>query len=827
MSGTREAGSERSPERVPEQVEVAIVGGGVIGLSLAYHLGQLGARDVLLLERNALTSGTSWHAAGIVGPLRASLNLTRLSIYATELFARLEAETGQATGYRRTGGLWLAQTQDRLIELKRIAAMGEMTGLDARILAPGEVGERFSLLRTDDLAGALWVEEDGQVNPVDLCMAYARGARAAGVRIREQAQVAAIERRAQGGFAIALADGGRVEAAKVANCAGVWARQVGALAGVPVPVQAAEHMYVVSEPVAGLPAPCPVVRDLDAGIYLKEDAGKLVLGGFEPDAKPWDAAGANGDAPFLMLPEDWDHFEPFLAAGLARLPILERTGIQHFMNGPEGFTPDTRQVLGEAPGVPNFFVAAGFNSIGIVSSAGAGRALAEWIVAGAPPMDLWEVDLARFEPYAASRRFLAERVREAVGTQFDMHWPFKQPRTGRGAKRAPLHEAFAAQGAVFGAPAGWERPLWFATTPDEAEVRDSYGDQGWWPSAAREAAVLARNVALFELTSFTKILLQGPDTERFLQRLCANDVAVAPGRTVYSQMLNARGGIEADVTVTRLDGERFWLVSGAATRAKDLAWLRRHLSAGERVAIVDLTSAYAVLGVMGPRARDLLASLSDADLSDDAFAFAACREIEVGPAPVRATRLSFVGELGWELTVANDYARAVHRALLEAGAAFGLAPAGHYCLEACRLEKGFRHWGHDIGPDDTPLEAGLGFAVAWDKPGGFLGREALLRLKESGVARRLVLFQVAAGTPLVLHDEPIYRDGALVGRTTSGGRGFRTGLTLALGYVSAAPGVGHGDLLAGRYEIGVAGTRFPLAALPRAPYDPDGRRMRS
>ncbi|MDX1576661.1 MAG: FAD-dependent oxidoreductase, partial [Kiloniellales bacterium] len=464
--------------QAPEQAKVVIVGGGVIGLSLAYHLGKLGCSDVLLLERNALTSGTSWHAAGVVGPLRASFNLTRLSIYATELFARLEAETGQATGYRRTGGLWLAQTQDRLTELSRIAAMGEMTGLDARILSAAQVGDKLPLIRVDDLAGALWVEEDGQANPVDLCMAYAKGARGAGVRIREKSAVVAIDK-SGGRFTLTLADGGQVQAAAVANCAGVWARQVGALAGVAVPVQAAEHMYVVSEPVAGLPAPCPVVRDLDGGIYIKEDAGKLVLGGFEPDAKPWDPSGPSGDTPFLMLPEDWDQFEPFLTAGLHRLPLLEETGIQTFMNGPEGFTPDTKQVLGEAPNLRNFYVAAGFNSIGIVSSAGAGRALAEWIVAGEAPMDLWEVDIARFDRSTASRRFLVERVREAVGNQFDMHWPLKQPRTGRDAKRSPLHEALAGQGAVFGAPAGWERPLWFAETAEESELRYSYGDQPW------------------------------------------------------------------------------------------------------------------------------------------------------------------------------------------------------------------------------------------------------------------------------------------------------------------------------------------------------------
>ncbi len=808
-----------------DRARVVIVGGGVIGLSLAYHLGRLGCDDVLLLERNQLTSGTSWHAAGVVGPLRASMNLTRLSIYATELFARLEEETGQATGYRRTGGLWIARSEARLSELRRIAAMGEMAGLDARVIASPEIAGRFPLARTDDLAGALWVSEDGQANPVDLCMAYAKGARAAGVRIRENCTVMGVEQEKGAVSAVTLADGGRIPCEVAVNCTGVWSRALAARSGVALPVQAAEHMYVVSEPVEGLPDPCPVVRDLDSGIYVKEDAGKLVLGGFEFNAKAWDPAGPSGDTPFLMLPEDWDQFEPFLEAGLHLVPVLERTGIQHFMNGPEGFTPDTRQALGEAPNLRNYFVATGFNSIGIVSSAGAGKALAEWIVEGEPPMDLWEVDLARFERHEAAPRFLSARLPEAVANQFDMHWPFKQSRTGRDVKRSPLHDALAAEGAAFGAPAGWERPLWFAATPEEAEPRYSYGPQAWWPCAEREAEVLRDKAALFELTPFTKILVQGPDVERFLQRICANDLAVPPDRLVYTQMLNRRGGIEADVTVTRLDDETFWVVSGAPTRVKDLTWLKRQ--AGEaRVAINDLTSAYAVIGVMGPQSRALLQAVGDADLDRVAFPFGTSREIEIGFASLRASRVSFAGELGWELYVPTEFARGVHAALCQAGADFGLGHAGHLCLDGCRLEKGYRHWGHDMGPEDTPLEAGLGFAVAFDKPAAFLGRDALLRQRDAGVGRRLLLFRADAGEALLLHDEPIYRDGALVGRTTSGGRGFRTGLTLALGYVTCGPDLSRSDLLAGPYEIGVAGERFPATALARPPYDPDGARLK-
>ncbi len=810
---------------------VVVIGGGVIGLSVAYHLAKKNAAEVILLERNQLTSGTSWHAAGIIGPLRASMNLTRLAIYATELFPALESETGQATGYRRTGGYWLAQSADRMIELRRIAAMGEMTGLEARMLARDEIAEALPLLRCDDLAGGLWVAEDGQANPVDLCMAFAKGARQAGATIREGVTVAEIQKSAGAVTAVATSSGERIACDAAVICGGVWSRQLGALAGVPVPVQAAEHMYVVTEPMADLPDPFPILRDLEGRIYIKGDAGKLVLGGFEANAKPWDSTRPEGSRPYLILPEDWDQFAPFMTAGLNRVPALETAGIQHFMNGPEGFTPDTRQAMGEAPGCRNLFVAAGFNSIGIVSSAGAGRVMADWVLEGAAPMDLWEVDIARFEPETAARAFLQARLPEAVANQFELHWPYKQMKTGRDLKHTPLHETWAAAGAVFGETAGWERPFWFARTPEERALGYSYGDQPWWPLAERETRALCDGVVLLELTPFGKFEVAGPDAEGLLQRLCANDVAVAPGRLVYGQLLNPRGGIEADVTIARLAPDRFRVVSGAATRMKDLAWLRRGQTGGEQVVLDDVTTRLTVLGVMGPRARDLLTRLSAADFSDAAFPFASAREVELGQVPVLASRLSFVGELGWELTVRSDRARRLYDLLCAAGedpglGALGLGRLGHLALDGCRLEKGYRHWGHDIGPDDTPLEAGLGFAVAFDKPGGFIGREALLRQREAGLQRRLLLFR-AEGHPLLLHDEPIYRAGRLVGRTTSGGRGFRTNLSLCFGVIACDPGETLADLRAGPYEVGVAGERFALTALARPPYDPAGERLRS
>ncbi len=810
-----------------DSAEVVIVGGGVIGLSIAYHLTKLGLRDVLLLERHQVTSGTSWHAAGIVGPLRSSMNLTKLSVYSTELFAALEEETGQATGYRQTGGYWLAQSPDRLLELERTAAMGELAGLEVAMLEPGEIARQLPLLAYDDLAGALWVAKDGQANPVDLCMAYLKGAKAGGLRLEEGCRVTALERQGERVTGVVTAAGESIRAGSVVLAGGVWSRDLAATAGAAVPVQAVEHMYIVTDPVADLPQPFPILRDLEGGIYIKEDAGKLVLGGFEPDAKPWDAAGPNGDTPFLELPEDWEQFEPFMSAGLKRLPLLERAGVTHFMNGPEGFTPDTKQVMGRVPGLDGLYVATGFNSIGIVSSAGAGRALAEWVKDGEPGMDLWEVDIARFAAPEATKRFLEERVREAVADQFAMHWPFKQMRSARDLRRLPLHHELAAAGAVFGAPAGWERPLWYAQSPEEGSFRYSQEQQAWWPAAEREALTLRDRVALFELTPFTKLDVSGPDSLQLLQQVAGADLEVPVGRAVYSQLLNPRGGIEADVTVTRLAETRFRIVSGAATRRKDLAWLqavRDRLAL--RAEIFDATSAECVLGLMGPAAPAVLAAVSGEDCSPEAFPFGWAKEVAVGMAVARAVSVSFVGERGWELYVPNELAHQAYKALLEAGVAHGLAHAGHFCLDSCRLEKGFRHWGHDIGPEDTPLEAGLGFALAWDKQSGFQGRDALFRQRQEGVNRRLLHFAVEADRPLLLHDEPLYRDGRLVGQTTSGGLGFRCSLALALGYVSTAPDASRDELLAGPYEIKVAGRRYPARALDRPPYDPKGLRPR-
>ncbi len=804
---------------LPKSAGIVIIGGGVIGLSCAYHLAKLGAGDVILLERHQLTSGTSWHAAGIIGPLRASMNLTKLAVYATELLPAIEAETGQATGYKQTGGFWLAQTEERMCELRRIADIGDMAGLTPEILSPGEIGSRLGLLNTSDITGGMWVAEDGQANPVDVCMAYAKGARDHGARLHEGVSVASVHTHAGAVHSVETSDGHTIRCGKVINCAGAWAHALALKSGVTVPLQAVEHMYVVTEPIEGLPQPFPILRDMEGRIYIKEDAGKLVLGGFEADAKIWHPDSAGPDAPFLELPEDWDQFGPFMEAGLNRIPTLSKSGIQHFMVGPESFTPDTKQVMGEAPECQNYYVAAGFNSIGIISSAGVGKVMAEWVTDGAAPIDLSDLDIARFEPHHNTSHFLEARVQEAVASQFEMHWPYKQMKTGRDLKRTPFHDAFAARGAVFGAPTGWERPLFFA--PGET-LHYSYGAQGWWPHAEAEVKAMSTHAALLELSPFGKFNVEGRDATAFLQRLCAANVDRPEGQIVYTPMLNARGGMEADLTVTRLSETSFMVVSGAATRRKDLTWMRRAVRTGEDVAVSDITEERAVLGLMGPAARDVLAGLTGDDLSNEAFPLATSRQIQLGHTHVRAARLSYVGELGWELYIRAAEAAQVMKLL----AAADLPALGLFAIDSCRMEKGYRHWGHDLGPEDTPLEAGLGFTVAWEKPGGFTGLEALQRQKSEGVERRILLFE-AGPAPLLLHEEPVLRGGEYVGRTTSGARGFRTGTNLCFANVAVPRGEPLSETLNAAYEIIVAGERHPLTPLAKPPFDASGERLKA
>ncbi len=808
---------------IPAHARAVIVGGGIVGCSVAYHLTKLGWRDIVLLERRDLSCGTTWHAAGLVGQLRSSHNLTRLASYGAVLYEQLEAETGQATGFRRSGSISVARTKERMIELKRGASMAKCFGVDVELISPAEAGRLWPLMRTDDLAGAVWIPRDGRTNPIDTTLALAKGARNGGATIIENVAVTGIHR--QNGAATGVGtDRGDIACDVVVNCAGMWGREVGRLAGVNVPLHASEHFYIVTEPMPGVTRELPVLRDTDGYIYVREEVGGLLMGGFEPVAKPWGMDGFPKDFAFSLLPEDWEHFRVLMEQAIVRIPALETAPVRRHVNGPESFTPDNRYMLGEAPELRNFFVAAGFNSVGIASAAGAGKALAEWIVGGEPSMDLWDVDIRRFMPFQGNAAYLRERTTEVVGLLYAMHWPFRQPASARGVRRSAVHDRLAARGAVFGVVAGWERANWFTTDGVEPRYVYTYGRQNWFPCAGAEHRAVREAVGLFDQSSLAKFRVEGPDATAVLQRLCANDVDVAPGRIVYTQMLNARGGIECDLTVTRLAEDAYLGVTIAAAATHDAHWIRRGIGAA-RVTLSDVTSAFTVLGVMGPRSRELLARVTGADLSQAAFPFGTAREIEIGYAMVRATRITYVGELGWELYVPAEFAMNVYEATVAAGEQFGLRHAGYHAMDSLRMEKGYRSWGHDIGGEDTPLEAGLGFAVAFKKE-GFVGREVLLRQRDKPLARRLVMFTLAESEPLLLGDEPIYRDGVLVGRITSGAYGHTLGRSVGMGYVTHADGVDAGFVRAGRWELEIAMERVPAAAHLEPPYDPTSARVR-
>jgi 4-methylaminobutanoate oxidase (formaldehyde-forming) len=808
----------------PSHARAVVIGGGVAGCSVAYHLAQRGWREVVLLERRKLTSGTTWHAAGLIGQLRGNANMTRLAKYSTDLYTRLGAETGVETGFRRVGSISTALTPDRFSELRRSAAMARAFDVDVTEVGPSEIKALYPHLNTDGVVGGVHLPGDGQADPANIALALAKGARMGGAAIHEGVRVTGIDT-AQGRVSAVrwrALDGaeGIIATDIVINCAGMWGRDLAAASGVTLPLHACEHFYIVTEPVPGL-GHLPVLRVPDECAYYKSDAGKLMLGAFEPKAKPWGMDGIREDFEFDTLPEDWDHFAPILEAAVKRMPILETVGIHTFFNGPESFTPDNRYYLGEAPELPGYWVAAGFNSVGIQSAGGAGMAVAAWIDEGQPPFDLSDVDIRRVQPFQRNRRYLKERVSETLGLLYADHWPYRQVVTARGIRRSPLHEALKARGAVFGEVAGWERANWFAAPGQAPEYRYGWGRPNWWANQRAEHMAVRTNAGLFDMTSFGKIRIEGPGALALLQRVCANQIDVPAGRIVYTQMLNARGGIEADVTVARLSETAFVMVTAGANLQRDLAWLRRHK--GDDIAIItDITSAEAVLVLMGPQARKVLGRITPDRLDNDAFPYGTAREIEVGMAIARAHRVSYVGELGWELYVPTEMAAHVFEALIEA--APDLTLCGLHTLDSCRIEKAFRHFGHDITDEDHVLEAGLGFAVRPAK-GDFIGREAVLRAREAGVARRLVQFRLDDPDPSLFHHEPILRDGRIVGTLTSANYGHHLGGAVGLGYVPAK-GMTEAEVLAGRWEIDIAGVRVPATASLAPMYDPTAERVR-
>ncbi len=812
---------------LPNHARVVIIGGGVVGCSVAYHLTKLGWTDVVLLERKQLTSGTTWHAAGLIAQLRATANMTKLAKYSQELYGNLEAETGLATGFRRVGSITTALTSERMEELKRSAAMARAFGVDITEISAAEVGEKYPHLNLDGVVGGVYLPKDGQGDPGNIALALAKGARNRGAVIAEYTCVTGLQKQDRRVTAVDWQsdDGasGTITCDMIVNCAGMWGYEVGRMAGTNVPLHACEHFYIVSEPIAGLEQ-LPVLRVPDECAYYKVDAGKLMLGAFEPVAKPWAMNGIPKDFEFDQLPEDFDHFEPILEQAVNRMPILGEAGIHTFFNGPESFTPDNAYHLGLSPEMDNVWVAAGFNSIGIQSAGGAGMALSHWMDTGEKPFDLGDVDISRAQPFQGNRRYLTERVSETLGLLYADHFPYRQKASARGIRRTPFHTQLTENGAVFGELAGWERANWYANDGQAREYEYTWKRQNWFDNAAAEHRAIRTGVGMYDMSSFGKIRVEGRDAEAFLNHICGADMSVAVGKIVYTQFLNSHAGIEADVTVTRLSDTAYLVVTPAATRLADETWMRRHVG-DFNVVITDITAAEGVLAIMGPKARDTMQAISPNDFGNDANPFGTMQHIELGMGLARVHRVSYVGELGWEIYVGADQAAHAFDTIWAAGQDHGLKLCGMHMMDSCRIEKAFRHFGHDITAEDHVLEAGLGFAVKTAKP-AFIGRDAVLKKREEGLQKRMVQFLLNDAEPLLYHNEPILRDGQIVGHLSSGSYGHHLGGAVGMGYVPCA-GETTDQLLSSSFEIDVAGTRVTATASLKPLYDPTGERTKA
>jgi 4-methylaminobutanoate oxidase (formaldehyde-forming) len=814
---------------LPTHAEIVVIGGGIIGCSTAYHLARDHKADVVLLEQGAITSGSTWHAAGLVGQLRSSASITRVLKYSVDLYKGLEAETGLATGWKMTGCLRLATTQDRWTEFRRLATTAKSFGMDMQLLSPSEARAMWPLMQADDLVGASWLPTDGQASPSDITQSLARGARMHGAKLFERVRVTGFTMK-EGRIAAVETDQGAIACEKVVNCAGQWARQVGALAGVSVPLQPVRHQYIVTEKIDGLAADAPTIRDPDRRTYFKEEVGGLVMGGYEPDPIAWDTGLAGGDVPadweFRLFDDDYDHFEQHMNEAIARVPALAHVGVKQMINGPESFTPDGNFILGAAPECENMFVGAGFNAFGIASGGGAGWVLAQWVVDGEAPLDLWTVDIRRFSGLHRDRQWVRERTLEAYGKHYTVAFPHEEYESGRPRIVSPLYERLKKHRAVFGSKLGWERPNWFA--PEGMEAGDVYsmGRQNWFAPVGEEHRHVREAVGVFDQSSFAKYELAGADAARALGWICANDVEKPPGRLTYTQLLNSRGGIEADLTVARLAEDRFYIVTGTGFRTHDLAWIGEHIGKGFDARLKDVTEDFGTLSLMGPRARAVLSAVTDADVTNAGFPFGHVREIGIAGHKVRALRVTYVGELGWELHVPIAAIGEVFDALMKAGAAHGIRPVGYRALESLRLEKGYRAWGSDITPNDTPFEAGLGWAVKLRKPVDFLGRKALEKAAAAPLAKRFAGFTVDDPDIVLLGRETILRNGEPVGYLTSGGYGYTVGKGIGYGYVRNAEGVSDDFLGSGGYELIVAMDRVPARIHMEPLFDPRNERVK-
>jgi sarcosine dehydrogenase len=813
-------------QNLPTHADVVVIGGGIIGCSTAYHLARDHKLNVVLLEQNKLTSGSTWHAAGLVGQLRSSASITQVLKYSVDLYKKLDVETGLETGWKMTGCLRLATNENRWIEYKRLATTAQSFGMEMHLISPAEVKKMWPLMNVADLVGASLLPTDGQASPSDIAQSLAKGARMHGATLIEGARVTSLDIR-EGRVVAVHTSLGKIICEKVVNCGGQWARQIGAMAGVSVPLQPVKHQYVITEKIEGLAKNVATIRDPDRRTYFKEEVGGLVFGGYEPDPIAWTQGDVPDDFEFQLFDDDFDHFEQHMTEALARVPALETTGIKKMINGPESFTPDGNFILGAAPELKNFYVGAGFNAFGIASGGGAGWVLADWVAREEAPMDLWVVDIRRFSDLHKDRKWVTERTLEAYGKHYTIGFPHEEYESGRPRIMSPLYDRLKKLNACFGSKLGWERPNWFA--PEGMPPRDIYsmGRQNWFAKVGEEHKCVRERVGVFDQSSFAKYELTGPDAEEALTWICANNMQRPVGKLTYTQMLNSKGGIECDLTVARLGVDHFYIVTGTGFRTHDFAWIADHITPGLDATLRDITERYGTLSVMGPNSRHVLQAITKADMSNAAFKFGEVQEIEIAGHIVRALRVTYVGELGWELHMPIEATGDMFDALMAAGKSFGIAPVGYRALESLRLEKGYRAWSSDITPNDTPLHAGLGWAVKLKTNQPFMGREAVEKIAQTSLAKMLAVLTTEREDIVLSGRETILRNGKFAGYLTSGGYGYTVQKPIGFGYVRNASGVDEAYLQSGSYELVVAKEIVKANMHLQPIYDPLNQRVKS
>ncbi len=772
-------------KEIPRSAKVVVIGGGVAGTSCAYHLAKFGWKDVVLLERDQLTSGTTWHAAGLIGQLGATSTITKLRKYSLDLYKELEKITGLSTGLKQNGAITVASNKERMQELLRQATTAQLSNVDIQVLDSKKIKDLYPVIYNEDLVGGVFMPKDGQADPVGVTNVLAKAAKLEGAKIFEKTPVKKIIVKNDRISGVQTIDG-LIDCEYLVLATGMWSRQIGEDIGVSIPLYPNEHFYIITEPIKDLPKNLPVLRDYDNCLYLKEDAGKILVGIFEPNAKP--AFKEKGRVPedfsFGEFPDNFEHFEPYLEKSFKRLPILENVGIRKFFSGPESFTPDTQYLLGESPEVKNLFTCCGFNSIGIASSGGAGKVTAEWMMNGHINEDLFSLDIKRFQKFHSSKNFIMERVTETLGDLYGMHWPYKQHKTSRNIKTLPHHDLLKSYGACFGVSAGYERPMWFAFDGEKPEYEYSFNYQNWFPSVEYETKNTLKNVGLFDLSPFAKFELNSEYAYSELQKICTSNIKNEIGKCTYTQMLNSDGGIETDLTVVCIDQNKFRIISSAATRERDKFHIRKHLS--EEIELKDVTDDYCVFGIFGPKSRFLMQDLSNEDFTNENFQFATSKSIKINDIKIWTQRLSYVGELGYELYVRTEDARKIYETIVQKGQKFNLSNCGMHALDTMRMECGFLHWGHDISPEENQFQAGLDFTISKKKEINFIGKDAVLKIKDKKVDRKFAMFvllESKPGNPLLLNDEPIYLDNKIIGKTTSGNYSFNFKKNIAFGYI--------------------------------------------